>query len=475
MANHSISGSSPAAGTNAGEKTISGRPAATAGARWGWMFFDWAAQPYNTLVVTFIFGPFFTSYLAPDPETGQVLWGQLLGYTGLLIALAAPILGAIADASGPRKPWIAVFSVVAVAGAWLIYYAEPGAPSAIAIALAGVALATIGFEFAATFNNAMMPDLASRTGMGKLSGSGWALGYVGGIVSLIIVLGFMAATPETGKTLLGLAPVFGLDPATHQGTRAAGPLTAVWYVIFVIPMFMLVPDAPRRAQVSGAVRRGLIELGRTLSNLHRRRSYLSFLIASMLYRDGLTMLHVFGGIYAAGVLGMSIIQIGIFGIIAAVTGVIGAWFGGFIDVRVGTKTVVGWSCVLLILASGAIISSTPEAILFAVPVSEASNAPVIVFYVAGAVVGAAGGSLQAASRAMLVDQVSPREITEAFGLYALSGRSTVWIGPLAIAWATELTGSQRIGVTPAVALLALGLAGLALVKTGAYAQEGAKT
>lgn len=428
-----------------------------------WMLFDWAAQPYHTLLITFIFAPYFVAHVAPNPVEGQQLWGLAAGIGGLVIAILAPLLGAMADLSGRLKPWIAVCSVPIIAGAALLYLAVPGPDAPVLLILAGFGLGLIGLEFATVFTNAMMPRLVPRAELGKLSGSGWALGYVGGLVSLIIMLAFMSANPETGKTLFGLTPILGLDPATHEGDRASGPLTALWYFVFVLPLFFFTPDPPRPDAERVSVHKAFGNLWQTLRALPSRRSYFAFLISSMIYRDGLAALYAFGGIYAAGVLGLSIIEIGVFGILAAFAGALGAFAGGFMDARFGPRIVVFWCCWLLVAACSLIVSTTQDAVFFVLPVTL-PGLPLIVFYIAGSLIGAAGGALQAASRTLLVHQVDEDETTEAFGLYALTGRATSFVGPLAIAFVTAVTASQRIGITPIVVLLALGAIGLAWVK-----------
>ncbi len=429
----------------------------------GWMMFDWATQPFHTLIITFVFAPYFAAHVAENAVRGQEIWGLATGLGGVAIALTAPVLGAIADSTGPRKPWILAFSVLGVVGCWLLWYAEPGG-SDIGLVIFALVLGLFGMEFAAVFNNAMMPDLVPRARLGRLSGSAWALGYIGGIVSLIIVLGFLAAQPASGKTLLGFTPLFGLDPATHQGDRASGPLSALWYVVFVLPMFLFTPDVHRRRVSRGAVAQGLNHLGNTLKALPKQKSYFSYLISSMLYRDALNALYTFGGIYAAGVLGWTTIKIGIFGILAATVGVFGAWAGGQVDDRYGPKTVVSIGIVVLTFCCLLVVSTAPGEVLF-ISVGSESNLPDIAFYIAGCLIGAAGGALQAASRTLLVDQVPPGQVTEAFGLYALSGKATTFVGPLLIAGATFAFDSQRLGVTPVIILFILGIALLPLVKS----------
>lgn len=431
------------------------------------MFFDWAAQPYHTVIITFIFAPYFAAFVAPTPLIGQEMWGYATAIAGIIIAILAPVLGSIADVSGPRKPWIAGFSALAIFGAAALYFALPAAissPDTIIFILGAFVIALIGIEFSAVFTNAMMPDLVPRSEMGKLSGSGWALGYVGGVISLIIILGFMSANPDTGKTLLGFTPVFGLDPATNEGDRASGPFSALWYLIFIIPLFLFTPDKNRGIGAGSKLNKGLSNLWATIKSLPKRPSLSSFLFSSMLYRDGLNALYAFGGIYAATVLGLSIIQVGIFGILAAFTGAIGAFLGGRMDAKFGPRPVVFISCWLLVLACTIIVSTTQEVTLFFIPITS-DAIPVNVFYTAGALIGAAGGALQAASRTLLIDQVDKKDATQAFGLYALTGRATAFIGPLAIAFVTAASQSQRIGITPVIVLLALGAIGLFWVKT----------
>lgn len=451
---------------------------------WGWMLFDFAQQPFHTLIITFIFAPYFAAHVAQNPALGQEYWGYAAGIGGALIALTSPVLGAIADATGPRKPWIFLFSIIGIIGCWMLWYALPGTPAdGMGFIILAIVLALVGMEFAAVFNNAMMPTLVPRAELGRLSGSAWGLGYVGGLISLVIVLALLSAPPETGKTLVGISPLFGLDPATHEGDRASGPLTSLWYLVFVLPMFLWTPDIARRANVAGAVRKGLSELGETLRTLPKQTSYFSFLLSSMFYRDALNALYSFGGIYAAGVLGWPILKIGIFGILANLTGAIGAWLGGRADQRFGPKPVISVSIVLLILCCVIIISTTKTSVLF-MQVAEpgtTSSIPDIVFYLAGALIGAAGGSIQAASRTLLVDQVESDKVTEAFGLYALSGRATSFIAPFAIAFATayfarqagfSAEDAQRLGVTPIIALFVIGWAMLPWVKSRAYSVDG---
>lgn len=435
-----------------------------------WMFFDWAAQPYFSLITTFVFAPYFATRVAADPATGQSLWGFATAAAGLIIALASPVLGAIADASGRRKPWIAGFGAIFVIGACIMWIGKPGDPALIMPLLIAYGFATIGVEFATVFNNAMMPTLVPPDQIGRLSGSGWALGYVGGILSLIIVLGFMAANPVTGHTLFGLMPIFGLDPATFQGDRISAPLSGLWFVVFVLPMFLLTPDFPAKMSPRRAMREGLADLRHTLSELPKHRSMMAFLIANMIYTDGLVSLFAFGGIYAAGTFGWNTIQIGTFGIILAVAGTIGAFLGGKLDDAFGPKRVIAGSMLLLLLSIISILLIDRETILFMkvtppVPGGGLFAAPAEKAYLAlGCLIGMAGGPLQAASRTLLIRLAPQDRIGQFFGLFALTGKVTSFMGPLLIGVVTAVTASQKAGMAVLVLFFVAGLGLLARVR-----------
>jgi MFS transporter, UMF1 family len=436
----------------------------------GWMLFDWAAQPYFTLITTFVFAPYFATHVASDPASGQSLWGFATAAAGLLIALASPVLGAIADASGRRKPWIATFGALLVIGASIMWIGKPGDPSVILPLLIAYGIATIGVEFATVFNNAMMPTLVPPEKIGRLSGSGWALGYIGGILSLILVLGFLAANPETGHTLFGFMPLFGLDPVSHQGDRITGPLTGLWFIIFVLPMFMLTPDFPPKLSARQALQEGLGDLRETLKELPKRRSMAAFLLANMIYTDGLVSLFAFGGIYAAGTFGWNTIQIGTFGILLAIAGTLGAWLGGKLDDRLGPKRVIAGSMLILLLSIILILLVDRDSILFikvAPPVRGGGlfAAPAERAYlVLGCLIGMAGGPLQAASRTLLIRMAPKDRIAQYFGLFALTGKVTSFVGPLLIGIITAVTASQKAGMAVLVVFFLAGLALLSRVR-----------
>ncbi len=429
---------------------------------WGWYFFDFASQPYNTLLLTFIFGPYINDLLG-DGSAAQSAWGYGVGIAGVVIALGSPLLGAVADRAGGRMVFIWLFSLMYVAGAWGLWYAEPGNFSLVLILLSfGIGL--IGMEFATTFTNAMLPDLGHRDDIGRISGTGWAFGYVGGVIALILMLTLLAEN-AAGKTLIGISPLFGLDAAAREGTRAVGPFTAIWYIVFMVPFFLWVrePRRPARTSVWTALREAGPATMRTIRTLPQRRSLFAYLASSMFYRDALNGMFAFGGIYAAGVLGWSVVDVGIFGILAAVTGAVFAWLGGRADAQFGPMPVIVANVLLLTAVAVAVVFVSRETV-FGMAVGPESRLPDVAFYVLGGLIGAGAGSLQSASRTMMVRQSDPAHITEAFGLYALSGKATSFMAPLLIGLVTQLTGSQQLGIVPLIVLFSVGLILLFWVK-----------
>ncbi|WP_088622929.1 MFS transporter [Oceanicola sp. 22II-s10i] len=421
---------------------------------WGWYFFDWASQPYNTLLITFIFAP-YVKELIGDGAQAQTVWGLGIGMAGICIAVLAPILGAISDVSGNRLRWIWLFSVMYVVGAYALWWAAPGDFN-VTTTLIFFAIGMIGMEFATIFTNSMLPDLGPREEVGRISGSGWAFGYLGGLIALIIMLALLQENAATGKTMIGIDPILGLDPAEREGTRAVGPLTAIWYVVFMIPFFMFVRDPKPPKPPKGAVAAALRGLGGTIRSLPKRPSLFAYLGSSMFYRDGLNGMYTFGGIYASGVLGWSITQIGIFAIIAIVSGAVFAFLGGRADRAFGPKPVITVCILILTFCAISIVLVSRDSV-YLMPVAAGSSLPDIVFYVIGALIGAAGGVIQAASRTMMVRQADPERMTEAFGIYALAGKATSFLAPLLIAATTALTDSQQLGVSPLIALFLIGL------------------
>lgn len=431
---------------------------------WGWYFFDFASQPYHTVLNTFIFGPFFAAIAAASflelglsedvaDARAQTMWAWATALYGIAIAFTAPVFGAMADNSGRRMPWIIAFSLMYVVGASLLWFTNPDA-SNLYWMLVAFGLGFIGGEFALIFVNSQLPGLGSQDEIGKISGSGFAFGYLGGVLSLALVL-ILIVEQDNGLTIAGLTPLFGLDPEAREGTRLTGPIVALWYAVFMIPYFLWVREV-RTNKAGGTVGDALKSVVASIKGLATRISLGAFLGSSMLYRDALNGLYVFGGVYAKLVLDWEVAQIGVFGVIAAIGASVFCFFGGKADDRFGPKPVIIASIIVLMFTCFTIINLTPTSV-FGVDVGAGSALPNTIFYVCGVFVGGMGGILQSASRSLMVRHCTEESSTEYFGLYGLSGRATAFLAPTLIGIVTALTESARLGISPVIVLFLLGL------------------
>ncbi len=396
-----------------------------------WCLYDWANSAFPTVVITFVFGNYFARAVADSPETATAQWGAAISLSGLTVAVLAPVLGAIADLAGRRKPWLLLFTLLCVvvgAGLWTVAPDERFVLRALVL----VALANAAFEFGQVFYNAMLPELAPRGMVGRISGWAWGLGYAGGLACLVLCLAvFIWPDP----------PRFGLDPDAAEPVRATMLLAAGWYLVFAVPLFVWTPDREPSAMPLGrAVVSGLRVLAETLRALPKYSNTARFLLARMLYTDGLNTLFVLGGIYAAGTFGMNTEEILLFAILLNVTAGLGAASFGWIDDWIGAKRTILIAVAALALFGGLILLVDSK----------------LWFYLLGAVIGVFIGPAQSASRSMMA-RLAPAELrTEMFGLYALSGKATAFIGPALVGWVTLWAGSQRVGMVAIIVFFAAG-------------------
>lgn len=402
-----------------------------------WAMYDWANSGFAALIQTFVFAAYFARAVAENETLGTAQWGTMMGVAGLIIGLGGPVLGAVADRSGRRKPWLALFTGVCIGATGLLWFVQPDVSFVwLALVLAGIG--TIGSEYSMIFYNAMLPDLASPKTVGRWSGWGWGVGYAGGVVLLIIALyGFV----EPGSW-------FGVPREAAMHIRAVMPLTAVWYLIFCLPLFFFSPDSPSKGIPLGqAIREAFTQLQNSLREIRKYRDIAIFLLARMLYNDGLTTMFAFGGIYAAGTFGMGPSEVIIFGIGLNITAGLGAAAFAWLDDRVGPRKTILISLVGLIIPGAAILLVKSTTL----------------FWIFGLGIGIFVGPVQASSRSYLA-RVAPSAIrNEMFGLFALSGKLTSFIGPFLVGWLTLASGSQRVGMASVVTLFVLGLVGMLFV------------
>jgi UMF1 family MFS transporter len=350
----------------------------------------------------------------------------------LVIAILSPIFGAIGDRGGRRKPWLAVFTLLCVAATSLLWIVKPD-PAFVPWALVMFALGTLGFEFATVFYNSMLPDIVREEYLGRVSGWGWGLGYVGGLVCLVIaLLAFVQAEH----------PPFGLDAAQAEPIRATNLLVGAWYALFSLPVFIWTADRPSTGlPLNVAVRDGIGTLGNTLRHVRQYGTILRFLIAHAIYTDGLVTLFSFGGIYAAGTFGMELSEVIWFGIALNITAGAGSAGFAWVDDKVGSKpTILICLACLTVLGVVGVLARSKQT-----------------FWIFGLLVGVFVGPAQAASRSLMA-RLAPRELqAEMFGLFALSGKATTFLGPLVLGTATAMFNSQRAGMASVLAFFLVGL------------------
>ncbi len=446
--------------------TVAGtRPASTLG-QFSWALYQWARDPYFLIVNIYVFAPYFSNVVVGDPVKGQALWGYTTSVAAVFMALFSPVLGAIADAGGRRKPWILACTLISLPCMWMLWFATPGmgaeAGTGLWVILLALILAALMSEFSAVFHNAMLPGIASERRLGALSGLGLALTNLGGIITLLIVL--LAFTQAE-------IPLFGLDRALHEHDRVVGPLSALWLFAFCLPFFLFTPDGvPSHRTAVQAVRVGLATLAGTLRQLKHYRNVGAYLGARMIFGDGWIVMLYFGGIYAAGVFKWGAAELTVYGILNSIVAALGALVGGWLDDRLGSRRTLQISLLGCIVVGLGTISITPTEIFFmavpadapalAVPVFHSLHEQVYVGLVFLIAIFITSGI--ASSRTMLARIAPPEMMTEFFGLFALSGNATSFMGPLLLAVVTEAFHSQRIGFLTCQVFLIVGLVILTL-------------
>jgi len=395
-----------------------------------WCLYDWAYGPFSTIVTTFVFATYFVQAVAPDPIRGTAAWGAAQATAGVIIALVAAPLGAIADHGGRRQSMLRIATLIlagCIGGLWFI---RPH-PGSMLPALLLVGSATVASEVALALYNAMLPEIAPLGRIGRVSGIAWGLGYLGGISGLLISL-FVLVQPAT--------PPFGLDRASAEPVRATTLVAAAWLLVFAAPLLLMRERAIHRLPWAQAARRGLAGLAALVHAAAREPVLVRFLVARMVYGDGLITLFAFGAIFAAGTFGMTPQQVLLLGIGLNVTGGIGALGFAMLEDRLGPRSVILTSLACLIgLGAAVLIVRSPT-----------------LFWIVAVPLGLFVGPAQSASRSLMAQLAPADRRASFFGLYALSGRITGFVGPASLAAVTAATGSQRAGMCVVLVLLGAG-------------------
>lgn len=396
---------------------------------WAWCFYDFANSPFTTLVVTFIFASYFTKAIAPSVLEGTTLWSRGVAITAIIVALLSPFMGALADQGGWRKASLAMTTSVCIVCTAALYWVQPGQ---VVTALTFFIIANIAFEMGMVFYNAFLPDITTPDKIGRISGIGWGLGYIGGLLALAIALvALVQADP----------PMFGFSGDNGENIRATNLLVAIWFAVFSLPIFFFLKLPPTKPKTGPIFKNTLSSLKSTMRDIRNYRQIVRFLIARLVFNDGLVTLFAFGGVYAAGTFGFTIEEILIFGIVLNILAGIGAVIFGFLDDSLGGKTTLTISLWGLILAA-----------ILAVLAPNRTW-----FWAASILVGIMSGPNQSASRSLMARFIPDGKETEFFGFFAFSGKATAFVGPAMLGVLTAWFGSQRAGISIVLILFALGL------------------
>lgn len=398
----------------------------------GWALYDFANSAFTTLIVTFIYGVFFTQSIAPDANYGTTLWARAISGIAIVVAVLSPFMGAIADRSGYRRRFLATTTALAIIGAALLYVPKPGQ---VMLALTIFILADIVYEMSGVFYNSYLPDIAPPDRIGRVSGYGYALGYMGGLLAMLVAL-LAFILPEQ--------PWFGVSKVEGAHVRATTVLVAVWYAVFSIPFFAWVKEMrqPSPDSVAEIARDAGRRLASTFREIRRYRQIFRLLVARMIYNDGLITIFAFGGIYAAETFGFSLREVMYFGLALNVTGGLGAFLMGFLDDRIGGKRTI------MITIGGLIVGC-----LAAVLVTSKPG-----LWIAGLFIGLFVGPNQAASRSLLGRFVPHEKEAEFYGFFAFSGKAIAFLGPFMLGEFTRIFQSQRAGVAALLLFFVVGAA-----------------
>ena len=455
--------------------SLAGTPAASPLGYYSWAFGQAARDPFYIMVVIYIFFPYFSAVVVGDPVRGQSLIGYINASVGFVLAATILFLGAIADTVGRRKPWILVTYGTIALGGFLLWWVKPGSEGLSLYSSVGlIFIIMVAFAYAEVFHNAMLPSITPAERAGEISGLAYALGNFGAVSMMVFVLFAFALPGVQDWPFLPEQPLLGIDHNLNEHDRIVGPISGIWLVIFILPVLLFTPDGLSRGITwRQAARTGIREVATTLRQLIKHYSNIAvYLVARMLFNDGMVGVLVFGGVYAAGNFGWETITLLIFGLTTSVSAMIGAYLGGRLEDRLGSmrtlKVSIFGSATLLVVLT----SITPETLFFVIPASDepvwafpyfstlaelaylATNQAFALFFVTGL----------SASRTLMAKISPPEMATQFFGLYGLSGSITAFLAPLLVAVVTDITQSQRIGFASLVILIVVGGLMLGLVR-----------
>jgi UMF1 family MFS transporter len=442
-----------------------------------WALYEGARDPYVIIVVIYVFAPYFATSVVGDPVRGQALVANIAMTYGLFVAFTAPLLGASIDKIGRRKPLLLLSTALLIPLLVALWWVKPIGDGGLGVGVGAWILGLLGgvFAYSELLHNSMLPIAATPKQQPFASGLALSLGNFFSVFMLVFVLWAFALPGKVGWSFIPKQPLFGLNPLTHEPDRIVGPLVAVVMVVLAIPLFLFTPDAPAgEAGVLKALSQGFEGLKKTLRTLKSHRPAAIFLGSRMIYTDGMTAILVFSGVYAAGVMHWHTLELLAYGIVLSVFAVLGGQVGAWLDTWVGPKRaiqmqILGASvCILLQLGMG-------SNRIFYMPYDTAAHAPLwngpifrtlpqLVYLMIGCFSAVCVCAQYASSRTFLSRLAPPGQSASFFGLYALSGTVTVWLGSALVRIFTGVFKTQQAGFAPIAMLLIIGFIGMLFVK-----------
>ena len=387
-----------------------------------WSLYDFANQPYTTLIITFIYSAFFVNYIAGDEQQGTFLWANAISITAITVAFISPILGAIADNTGYRKSFLVFFTLICCLFTSLLYFPDKGD---VFLALTFVVVSNISFEMGTVFCNSYLNDLSSKKNIGKISGNAWGLGFVGGLLALLV------------SFLL-------FDVNNSSEVKQVNLFVAAWFLIFSLPTFFFLNDSKRQKINKKNISSSFSSILQTFKEISKYKIIVRFLIARLFYNDGLITIFALGGIFAIGTLNFSMQEVLILGIVLNVFAALGSFVFGLIEDRIGVRKVINLSLVILVIST------------FLAFISPWTIYPKLFFWISGVLLGTMVGPNQSCSRSYMAQIIPEDKKNEFFGFYAFTGKATSFLGPLMFGFLTKIY-SQQIGLLSVLVFFVIGL------------------
>jgi MFS transporter, UMF1 family len=442
-----------------------------------WAGYQGGRDPYITLVSIYVFMPYVATVMVGDAVKGQAVIATYGMIGGLIAALTAPLLGAAADRLGRRLPILLGFSLLFAPLVFASWWARPdGSGLTVAATLLVVLFISLLFTYSEVLHNSLMPYAAMNpVDAAAMSGVALAVGNVVSVAALIFVLWTFALPGKVHWPFVPAAPLFGLDPRLAEPSRIAAPIAALLFVVGIVPMFLFTRDAPRQnTDVIASLKAGLRDLRALLRNARQHRDVAIFLAARTLYSDAQIALITFSGIYAAGVMHWSVMPLLAFGVLMSSFAALGGVAASIFDRALGPKRAAQIEIIGTIVGIVALLGVSPGGMQFVFTVRPDApplwhgplftTMPEIVFLALGGVVAVFNTALFASSRTFLTRLIPAGQSGKFFGLYALAGTATVWLGPLAVKVAVGTFQSQQAGNVAIALLLTVGLGILSLVR-----------